>query len=388
MEYKALSSAVPYQAIQLLMDKLQLTESDLLFVRQNRDIFISRREEFAAFFYKVFDDIPETHILLERFGKPVGIRQTWSSWFQRLFSGDPDSDFIGYIWRIGLKHVEVNLDQRFSNLGFSLVRQFCHRVSLDNFPPDQAVKILPAVDKLIDLCILVETSAYIDSTVRCDIEILKGIADKIRNPVTIIGGNIRRLQRQLDPQASLYKDYEFLMSYTGRCEDMIEDINTYMETFQREAVFEKCMLETVIENMIDKLSKKRKLEGISMDVQLSPTARFVWGDPTDLRRLFYHLVENAVEAAGSAENPLVRISSTQPETPSNTVRVEIFNNGAVINLDNIQKILSPFYSTKSESSGLGLSIARLVVRKNYGVMEFEPVPQTGTRVYVTLQKGD
>src|SRR5512135_2999512 len=183
MEYKALSSAVPYQSIRSMMNRLQLTESDLLIVHQNKDIFISRRQEFAAFFYKAFDDIPETHILLERFGRPDAMRETWSTWFQRLFSSDPDADFVGYIWRIGLRHVEVNLDQRFSNLGFSLVRQFCHRTALDNFPADHAVKIIPAVDKLIDLCLLVETNAYIDSTVRCDIEILKGIADKIRNPV-------------------------------------------------------------------------------------------------------------------------------------------------------------------------------------------------------------
>ncbi len=388
MEYKALFAAVPYQAIQSMMYKLQLTEADLLPVNQNKDIFISRGEEFAEYFYKVFNEIPETHILLERFSRPDVIRQTWSTWFQRLFSGNPDNDFIGYIWRIGLRHVEVNLDQRFSNLGFSLVRQFCHRITVENFSSDEAVKILPAVDKLIDLCILVETTAYIDSTVRCDIEILKGIADKIRNPVTIIGGNIRRLQRQLDPQAQLFKDYEFLMSYTGRCEDMIDDLNTYMETFQREAVFEKCMLETVIENMIEKLSKKKKLAAVKLEMHLDPSARLVLGDPTDLRHLFYHLVENAVEAAGASDSPYVRISSALSESPANAVKVEIFNNGSVINLDNIQKILSPFYSTKSESSGLGLSIAKLAIRKNYGDMVFEPVPQTGTKVFVTLRKAD
>ena len=60
--------------------------------------------------------------------------------------------------------------------------------------------------------------------------------------------------------------------------------------------------------------------------------------------------------------------------------VEIFNNGTVINLENIAKILSPFYSTKSEGSGLDLSIAKLVMRKNYGDMIFEHVPLQGTKV--------
>ena len=388
MEYKALSSSVPYQNIQLMMNKLQLTEADLLIVRQCKDVFIESCDNFAAFFYKAFYEIPETRILLERLGEPAIIKQTWSTWFRRLVGADPDIDFIGYIWRIGVKHVEVNLDQRFSNLGFSLVRQYCHRITLENFPPDRAVEIMSAIDKLIDFCISVETSAYIDSTVRCDIEILKGIADKIRNPVTIIGGNLRRLQRKLDPEVPLFKDYEFLISYTGRCEEMIEDINTYMETFQREALFGKCMLETIIENMIEVLSSKKKLEGVKVDIELSPDARFVWGDATDLRRLFYHLLENAAEASHASESPYVRVSSAPLGAPSNTVLVEIFNNGTVINLENIAKILSPFYSTKSEGSGLGLSIAKLVMRKNYGDMIFEPVPLQGTKVCVTLRSAD
>src|SRR5512135_1089921 len=217
MKYRALVSAVPYQSFQLLLDNLKLTESDLLVLGSHRDFFITRKGEFAEFFYEFFYKMPETHILLEHSGEPDRMKLTWATWFERLFREDLDSNFMNYLWRIGLRHVEINLDQRFTDLGFSLVRRFCHSLAIDNFPPQVAVKILPVVDKLVDSCILVETSAYIGATVRCDVEILKGIADKIRNPVTIIGGNLRRLQRHTDPKDSLYKDYEFLISSTSRC---------------------------------------------------------------------------------------------------------------------------------------------------------------------------
>lgn len=388
MKYRALVSVVPYQSFQLLMDKLRLTESDLLVLSRHRDFFITKKGDFAEFFYEFFYEIPDTHILLEHFGKPDLMKLTWSTWFERLFRENLDSNFINYLWRIGLKHVEINLDQRFTGLGFSLVRRFCHSLALDNFLPQVAVEILPVVDKLVDSCILVETSAYIEATVRCDVEILKGIADKIRNPVTIIGGNLRRLQRHIDPRDTLYEDYEFLISSAGRCEDMIEDINTYIEMFQREASLEQCMLETVIENMLEKLSARKKLEGVRIEVLLSPDARFVRGDPVDLRHLFYYIIENSVEAAHAAKNPYVRISSSLQEVPPHTVRVEVFNNGEVINLTNISDIFAPFYSTKPKGSGLGLSIARLALRKSFGEIDFEPIPQEGTQVYITLEKGD
>lgn len=370
------------------MGRLKLTDNDIVILDRHRDFFIGRRSEFAEFFYEFFHGLPETQILLEHFGKPDVIKLTWATWFKRLFSEDLGSDFINYLWRIGLRHVEINLDQRFSSLGFSLARKFCQELAIKSFPPHIAVEIIPIVDKLIDSCILVESSAYIDASVRCDVEILKGIADKIRNPVTIIGGNLRRLQRHTDPANSLYKDYEFLISSTGRCEDMIEDISTYIEMFQREASLEQVMLETVIEDMIQKLTARKRLDRVKVEVFLSPEIRFARADPIDIRHLFYHLIENGAEAAHAAGSPYVRICSAPQGTPPHTVLIEVFNNGEAINLDSISDIFSPFYSTKPKGSGLGLSIVKLALRKNFGQIEFESLPGEGTRVYITLERAD
>jgi len=385
-KYKALAASAPHRSFRPLLDRLKLTEQDLLLLRHYQDFFVLRKEEFAEFFYKFFVEMLETRLLLEHFGNPDGMKRTWATWFERLFRQNMESDFVNYLWRIGLKHVEINLDQRFTSIGFSCVRKFCHRLAIEALPPEVALQLVLVVDKLIDSCIVVETSAYIEATVRCDVEILKGIADKIRNPATIIGGNLRRLQRQVNPHDSLYQDYELLISSTGRCEDMIEDINIYVEMFQREARLEQCMLATVIDNMLEKLAAQKKLEGVKVDVVLSPDARFVRGDPTDLRHLFYCIIENSIEASHAAESPYVRISAVVQEYPQHTVRVEVFNNGEVINLSNVSDIFAPFYSTRPKGSGLGLSIAKLALRKNFGDIAFEPIAQKGTRAFITLEK--
>lgn len=379
---------IPYQNFERLLYNLRLTDSDIALLDDHRDSFIRRKDEFATFFYNSFIEIPESRIVIEQFGKPEVMRLSWATWFERLFRENLDLTFISYLWRIGLKHVEINLDQRFSNLGFSLIRMFCHRLALKDLPPEIAVRILPVVDKLIDSCVLIETSAYIDATVRCDVEILKGIADKIRNPVTVIGGNIRRFQRRTSPGDTLFKDYEFLISSVGHCEEMIEDINSYVEMFEREARFEKALIQTVVENMIEKLSERKKTEGVRLEVNLSQDARIVRGDPIDLRYLLYHLIENSLEASRASQEPLVRITSAPQDFPPNTVSIEIFNNGEVINVENISQIFTPFFSTRSRGSGMGLSIVKLVLRKNFGQIEFEAIPHEGTKVHVTLQRAD
>jgi len=80
MKYRGLISAVPYQSFQHLMDKLKLTESDLLVLSQYRNFFISKKGEFAEHFYEFFYEVPETHILLEHFGKPDVMKHTWATW--------------------------------------------------------------------------------------------------------------------------------------------------------------------------------------------------------------------------------------------------------------------------------------------------------------------
>lgn len=370
------------------MERMKLTEDDLLVLDRHREFFISKKNEFAEFFYDFFFETPETRILLQHFGKPDVMKLTWAMWFERLFRENLDSSFIDYLWRIGIKHVEINLDQRFTGLGFSLVRRFCQRLALEGLELKVAAEVLPVIDKLVDSCILVETSAYIEATVRCDVEILKGIADKIRNPVTIIGGNLRRLQRRIDSKDSLYSDYEFLISSASRCEDMIEDIGAYVEMFQREAAFEQCVLETLIEDMLERLSAKGRLKGTKVETFLSPEARLVRGDPIDFRQLFYHIIENSIEASHSSENPYVRISSVPQDVPPHTVRIDVFNSGEVINLRNISDVFAPFYSTKPKGSGLGLSIVRLALRKNFGEIEFEPLPKEGTKVSITLERAE
>ncbi|MCK7467741.1 MAG: protoglobin domain-containing protein [Desulfosudis oleivorans] len=125
---------------------------------------------------------------------PGVLKRTWSSWFEAFFSADFDDRFLSWLWKIGVRHVEVNLDQRFSNLGFAIIRQFCHGIVLKEVPLEMRGPILSIIDKLIDLCVLVETSAYIENTTSCDIEVMREMADRVRNPAMIIGWNIKRLQ--------------------------------------------------------------------------------------------------------------------------------------------------------------------------------------------------
>ena len=381
-----LNIPVPYEKLLQFQASLGLTEDSLTQLDPYRDLFVSKKDEFAAHFHDVFQGIPEAKLVLDYEERPGIMLRIWSHWFERIFRSKLDQELYSYLWKIGLRHVEVNLDQRFSNLGFSVIRQFCHRVVREEIEHGSRTHLLQLIDDIMDLCLLVETSAYIEATTRCDIEIIKGIADRVRNPVTVIGGSIKRLQKKVDTGSPAYGVYESLLSENSRLEHMVTDIKMYFEMFQEDAVFRTLELEPLIKKAVESLTGNNRFADISLEVSLSPQAMRIIADARDMENMFHHLLENSFEAADPSD-PRVRITSREIQEPHPGTMIEIFNTGRPIKEDEFDKFATPFFSTKPAGTGFGIPIIRLAVRKNHGKVIFLPAPDEGMIVMITLPPG-
>jgi len=378
-----LNIPVPYEKLLQFQDKLGITEDTLRTLEPYRDVFVGKKTEFADHLHATFLSIPEARLILDNEDNPALMLTIWAHWFEKIFSSKLDTNLYAYLWRIGLRHVEVNLDQRFSNLGFSIVRQFCHKIILTEIEHGSRISLLQAIDKILELCLLIETSAYIEATTRCDIEIIKGIADRVRNPVTVIGGSIKRLQKKVDADSAAYGVYESLLSENKRLERMVTDIKMYFELFQEDPLFQEVMLEEVIQKAREKLRMSGSFGSIGLEISLSPDAARIKADPKDMECMFFHILQNGLEAS-DPHNPFITISSRVVTEPHHAVQVEIFNSGKPFEVAALDKLASPFYSTKPTGTGFGIPIIKLAVRKNHGKVVFRPVPEEGTKVIVSL----
>ncbi len=374
---------VPYDKLYTFRQWLGLDEQEIKRLEPLKDIFVSRKERFASYFYDFFAKIPEARLIIEHEKKAGHLLEAWAHWFGSLFSRGLDEEFMGYLWRVGTKHVEIKLDKRFSNMGFSVVRKFCQEVIVEELPPEKAIEAVRLTDKLVDFCLLVETDAYLETTTRCDAEIIRGIADRIRNPVTVIGGNIHRLMKNADTRDPAYPVYEFISVQSSKCEHMVRDIKTYMEVFEREPSLEKISLEELIEEVLDNLFKRGKYIRPRIEIEIAEGASHILADRKDMKALFGHLLENSLEAI-DRKNPFLRIYSHLRGAPPHSLIVEIFNSGTSLDAEDMEKFFSPFYSTKPEGTGFGLAIARQAARNNMGFIRLEPVKDEGTRAVLFL----
>jgi signal transduction histidine kinase len=374
---------IPYEKLHWFRSRLGLEGTGLGGLAPYVNLFFERDNEFSEFFYAYFSEIPETKILLKHERRPGHLRKAWQHWYKALFGQGFSNPFLAHIWQSGMRHVQLNIDQRYINMGFAVVRQFCHDLAHNRISVNERGRVLTHIDKMIDFCLLVETQAFIAGTSHCDLEVVRGISHQVRNPLTVIGGNIVRLKRKAEPDSSEYKIFETILDENKRLESMVIDVGIYSELFQKESAYSNQSLKSTISSALVKLDQTAMHHNANIELRMSEELDGVLADPGDLETLFYYVIQNSLEALDPTD-PLIRISHSSPQPVGPFVSVEIFNRGTPMNADELEKAFIPFYSSKPQGTGFGLPIAQLAARKNLGDLRLEPVKDTGMRCVVTL----
>ena len=373
----------PIERLVWFQRRLNLEDMERAMLDRYRGVFLTKKNEFSEHFYGYFMGIPATSIFLEHEKRQGHLKTVWGQWFESLFKEDDNQRLLTYLWRSGLRHVETNVDQRFINLGFSIVRQFCQKVVEIEVPAVDKETLLVAIDKLVDVCLLVETQAFIAATSQCDMEVVRGISHQVRNPLTIIGGNIARLKRSIEAESPVHKVYDTILEENKRLEKMVIDVGIYSEMFEKKPAFSENNLKSLIESATDKLRETEGIDDIHLELDLAPEVAVVTGDPDDLEMMFFYLLQNSLEAV-DPENPSIKISSGLKGDDNSFAEVIIFNTGTSPSQEDLENLFVPFYSSKPQGTGFGLPIAQLAARKSLGDLHLRPASNGGTQCTIVL----
>jgi signal transduction histidine kinase len=106
----------------------------------------------------------------------------------------------------------------------------------------------------------------------------------------------------------------------------------------------------------------------------------VKGDPELLRQAWLNLIRNALEAMGP-ENGRIEIGSI---VKTDTITLYLHDSGPGIPIEQMTRLFEPFYTTKAQGSGLGLTIANTLVEANNATLELVPGNWVGTRFAMEL----
>lgn len=104
-------------------------------------------------------------------------------------------------------------------------------------------------------------------------------------------------------------------------------------------------------------------------------------DEAQVKQVLINLVKNAIEAMEHTIEPTLGISVKRI---LNQVSIEVNNNGELIPPEVLEKIFVPFFSTKTDGSGIGLSLSRQIIRNHQGQITVESERSTGTTFKLLL----
>jgi two-component system nitrogen regulation sensor histidine kinase NtrY len=123
-------------------------------------------------------------------------------------------------------------------------------------------------------------------------------------------------------------------------------------------------------------------QNIQFNIQYTGEPESFKGDIKLLEQVLINLIKNAREAVSQSVPPVVELIVTSP--PKHQVSITVRDNGEGIPNDILDKIFVPFYSTKEDGSGIGLSVSKQIIMMHRGILEARSKPGSGSEFEILL----
>lgn len=228
-------------------------------------------------------------------------------------------------------------------------------------------------------------------------EMAAGFAHEINNPLQIIKNEQSLIEIILSElkEAGQLKESESLAELEDSIDQITVQISRCAEITQAILKFgrqseprpQEIDLRNFIPEITGMVSNKASVHGIVLEQDLAENTPMIHGDPTQLQQVLLNLYNNAMDAIieqhGNFGGRLV-VQAVPEENGQVKIRVE--DNGCGVSPENLEKIFSPFFTTKpvGKGTGLGLSVCYGIINDMGGMMEISSKKGTGTTFTIRL----
>lgn len=210
-----------------------------------------------------------------------------------------------------------------------------------------------------------------------------GVAHEINNPLNYLMGAHLGLKSYFEKFESLEKsETDFWVDAINVGIERISSIVQGLNQFSRnnENIDEECNIHTILDNCFSMLNVQ--LNGqIEIIKKYSKDEIVLQGNSGKLHQVFLNIITNSIQAIADKG----AVSATTYLSGERAL-IEISDNGKGMDESVRQKVLTPFFTTKSpgKGTGLGLSISFSIIEEHSGSIDIESKPNEGTKILVTL----
>ncbi len=195
------------------------------------------------------------------------------------------------------------------------------------------------------------------------------IAHQVNSPLGAVAGRIQLVLKNLDKLDRKMLETNLKQMMTG-CNHIQTAIGGLLDYSRRVVVRKQVDINVVIEDALVMMSPRLMLKRISVHKSLTEDMPKILEIGSELIHVFVSVMSNAIDAMDEGGRlEVVTDVVKDPETSSeNSIRVTIIDTGHGISEQNIERIFTPFYTTKDKGkgTGLGLPIVKRIIKMHKG----------------------
>ncbi len=203
------------------------------------------------------------------------------------------------------------------------------------------------------------------------------VAHEIRNPLTTIGGFARSMLKHPERQDRVESSAQVIVEEVKRLESILSQVMDFSRPARPE--FAVCDLAEVLKKTVAEQAQALQGRGVALDLEVEPGVPAVQADGEKLKQVLINLVRNAAEAmpGGGAVSLALRRDGVG-------VEIAVTDTGPGIAPKVLEKMFSPFFTTKPDGTGLGLAVSRKIVEDHGGKLIVRSEIGRGTTFTITL----
>ncbi len=205
-----------------------------------------------------------------------------------------------------------------------------------------------------------------------------GVAHEIRNPLANISALAQIVSEKSDDPKSK-KLLNYILENSEIANTIIKDLLNFASPY--DVKFEKADLGKILNNLYELSLTRCTQSKVNLVKEIDSDLPLVVLNEEKLSSAFLNFISNAIQAM--PEGGDLKITAAA-DASGKEVIVSFKDTGVGISKEHLDKILEPFFTTKDEGTGLGLSLAYHVIRAHSGKLNIESELNSGTEIIVTL----
>lgn len=198
-----------------------------------------------------------------------------------------------------------------------------------------------------------------------------GIAHELNNPLGIITMYSNILMEEIDPQSQNFKDLELIVEQAERCKNIVGGLLNFAR--KNQVKLQKTNIEKFTNHSLETVIIP---ENITVDVKNNTHEKYFYLDYDQMMQVFNNLEKNAFEAMQNGGKLTIDINENDFY-----LTIKFIDNGTGISKENMDKIFTPFFTTKplGKGTGLGLPLIYGIVKMHKGKIDVESndLPENG-----------